>query len=162
MEICYTHSSLWPVKTFHLFRAKGDMTAIAMFRRHKTELLSSHPPSMPSKYRAVMFHPNCLSRIRHIELVIKFVGVYWEGTFCEYAAEQREQIIYLLQSLVCLPDIDLQTSRKTLKLIHQPHRIEYSSCPTILQELSVYKNRKTKLLNLLNGQIRAVTNIDHG
>lgn len=113
---------------------------------------------MPSNYCAAKFYPHSLRRIRHIELEIKFSGVYCKRTICEYGSEQREQIIYLMQILVCAPDSDSHTSQKTLRLIHRPNHIEDLPHPRsiTMHQLRAYIKQKISIIESLSAHGRAV------
>lgn len=162
INIHYSYDSLWPIQLRNLFRIEGDVTAEAAGASTsrlwtcRPERLTKYPLARPATHRFAKIHPHRFRRVRQIEITIKTAGVYCGATLCEDDPEQRQRILSLLMSLICVPGSDQKISR-TLTLIHQPHHIEPPPSPRSkeMRELFDYMNQKYVLLQCLS-RIRVV------
>lgn len=162
MDIHYSYNSLWPIQPRDLFRLEDDVTTIAVGARTGRfwtcypEKFMNYPLARPATRRPVKIHPHRFRRMRQVQITIKTAGVYCGAILCEDGPEQRQRIISLLKSLICVPG-SYQTIRRTLTLIHEPHHIETPPSPPSneMRELFSHMNQKCVLLQCLS-RIRTV------
>lgn len=157
IDIHCSYDSLWPIRLRDLFRIEDDVISIAVGARSgrlwtcRPERLMSLPLARPATHRPVKVHPHRFRRMRQIEITIKTAGVYCGPILCEVNPEQRQHIVSLLKSLICVPR-PYHTIRKNLKLIHQPHHLETPPSPRSneMRELFDHMNQKCVLLQCLS------------